>query len=643
MKNAQRPLWLASVLLVSASAFVACQGLDSRKVTRGPDEPVGGNDGSGNTGNTGNTGNKPGSGGSDAMGEGGKDTGNPFGGETFTGGAPPVVDGPPEVLKVDPADGANDAEPTGSISLLFSEGLDEATVTPDSVTLMDGTTAVQGDVSYSKLVGTFNPAGRLSLLATYDVNATQAITDAGGQKLKAPFTSKFTVRDGVWGAEKEVEPKDTFGDSQDVGVDAQGNALLAWTRTSTDGMTYRRTVYARWINIASGAGDEVMLEDGGLDCLDVMVSVAPDGNALVSWRSYDADGNAWVRARRFVNGEWEAKAQTLNSQKGESATVVSNIGGGQGVVAWVREISDAMPPYSRYYYMEYAVAPLGAAWPADADTPYSAVSTSPNYDQISAPRAVLDAKGNALVMFNYYSGATPMPTYGDGVYYSRKALGKQGEYAVKINGSRSIAGGLSLVSDGVDGAMAIWGHITDPQQYKYVMRAARYSKAKQFAEGTVDISDPDLTEGLSLSGHHNLASNGTSFFATWAQQVGNSTNVYATHYDIQTAKWDALPTLMNDGNSRAGVNPSVGVDAHGNAIVAFEQEGMPGLFQILPARYVASSNKWSTGEPLTDAMYNLGLPQLAVGGNGVAAVLYGRISQRGAIRSPVGGLYRVFK
>ncbi len=135
MKPAQkRSFWQAGIVgFTLVVGFAACGGLDGRKVTRGPDEPIGGSrravKASGAT--SGN-----GAGGSEA-GQTGVDH-NPFGGDTFTGGAPPVVDGPPEVLDVSPADAAAKVDPTGSVALKFSEGLDEATVTSDNIQILDG-------------------------------------------------------------------------------------------------------------------------------------------------------------------------------------------------------------------------------------------------------------------------------------------------------------------------------------------------------------------------------------------------------------------------------------------------------------------------------------------------------------------------
>ena len=222
MKSAQKcSLWQLGVVgLTFTLGFAACGGLDGRKVTRGPDEPVGGEAAGGN-GNS--------NGGSNAV--GGADGGEPpidkpFGGETFTGGAPPVLDGPPEVLQVNPADAEADVDPIGTMALRFSEGLDEATVTSDNIQLLDGGSAVDGKLTYSGVVSTFTPKRRLSLLATYDVSVTTGVTDVGGNPLKEPFASSFTVRDGEWTAQGSI-----FTDAT-IAAPSASTAALTWLKDS---------------------------------------------------------------------------------------------------------------------------------------------------------------------------------------------------------------------------------------------------------------------------------------------------------------------------------------------------------------------------------------------------------------------------
>jgi hypothetical protein len=628
MKSAKkRSVWQLGLLGLTLSlGFAACGGLDGRKVTRGPDEPVAGNAAGGEPAGGQGTGATNAAGGSDA-GQGPID--NPFGGETSTGGAPPVLDGPPEVLQVNPADTQADVEPIGTMALRFSEALDEATVTPESIQLLDGGEAVEGELAYSGVVSTFTPKRRLSLLATYDVSATKGITDVAGNPLKEPFTSSFTVRDGAWTAQKSIFTDATIDDGrQDVATDALGNSLFVWT-TRTDEVAGKPMVaYARWNNLETGLKAEVKLDDCTDYCNNLRVAVSPEGDAIVAWTT----NSYLVRARRYVGGAWEAQAQTLwtTASTNPPAPAVA-IGGGQVVVAWAHH--QVMP--SNYYLLEMSAATLQGAWPTMPWSNYSVGYSAPNYESIGGVSAAVDATGAALVAFNVNSSSTAAGTP-KGVYYASKVPGKDWEYPVKIASSNTASTSPILVSDGV-GALAMWLVTLGNGESSVV--ASRYTKAKQFV-APVPIGDPDLTGYVFLGRDYSLVANSTAYFATWAQVVGTFTKTFATRFDIATGKWDALPALVSDF---AGDGRAIGIDAHGNAIVAFDQEGTT-TSMVMAARYVASTGKWGAPEPLTTQGNDYGFPTLAVAPNGTASLFYGPTYRDGPLRGPAPrGAFRLFR
>ncbi|MDF3065008.1 MAG: repeat-containing protein [Polyangiaceae bacterium] len=625
MKPSQkRSLWQMALAFASLSlSFAACGGLDGRRVTRGPDEPVGGDAAGGKGG---------GSSGTNAVGgaEGGQPPiDNPFGGETFTGGAPPVLDGPPEVLEVSPADAEVNVEPDGSMALRFSEGLDEATVTSDNIQLLDGDEPVEGELEYSGVVSTFTPARRLSLLATYDVSVTTAVTDGAGNPLEATFASSFTVREGAWTAQRSIFTDSTIDSGrQDVASDGLGNTLFVWT-TRTDETGNNPTVaYARWNNLETGLAAPVKLDDCTDNCSNVRVAVSPEGDAVVAWTN-----NAYlVRARRYVSGAWESRAQTLwTTPSNNPVQPAVAIGGGQVVVAWAHH---QITP-SNYYLIEMSATTLEGQWPTMPWSNYSVGYSAPNYESIGGVTAAVDAQGAALVAFTHNSSSTAASTP-KGVYYASKPPAGDWEYPVKIASSNTVAGSPILASDG-DGAMAIWNATLGNGGASVV--ASRFTKAKQFV-APVPISDPDLTGYVALGSSYALAGNSTAYFATWAQVVGTFTKTFATRFDVSTGKWNELPTIVSDN---AGDNRAIGIDAHGNAILAFDQEG-PTKSLVMAARYVASTGRWGAPDPLTVDANDFGFPTLTVAPNGTASLFYGPTYRDGPLRGPAPrGSYRLFK
>ncbi len=634
MKQSQyRFVGLASLLLMVSASFVACGGLDARKVTRGADYSSGGDEPTAGT--------EANTGGSESAG-GGEPNVNPFGGAFDSGGAPVVVDGPPEVVQVDPAEGDDSVEPDATVSLLFNEAIDPGTVSSASVKLFDGDSEVEGEVTLNQgLIGTFEPVRSLSLLASYDVSVSTLVTDLGGTALKQSFASTFTVRDGQWSTQKSLlADTETWGYSQDLQADGRGNVLAVWT--ILDAETQKRALVGRWYRPSSGWQPEVILEDSTDDVWYPRVAVSSDGDAIVAWFTQDGNQNFKVRARRFVSGAWEPAAQDVAPMStgvfnSSPASLAPAIGGGQSVVAWIR-MEYVPDPFAFYYTLSLAATSLEGAWPDYPTENFTAVYSGTSQDSVANLSAIVDAKGNALVTYHYDSLSTD-PSYGGGIYYTRKPAAGSWQYPAKIAGTLKVYGGPYLATDG-DGSMAVWLTFDDTQ--KYALVASRYTKAKQFA-AAVAISDPDLAESIGL-GQRSIAANSQGFIATWAQQVKTSLNAYVNRYDIATASWDRLPTPISDGVAPVGYQPSVGLDHHGNAIVTFEQEVAQYQTGIMAARYNANTGNWTTPEtPISLGDNSYSAPLLAVGGNGIAAVLFQGGRDRGEQFPTVGGQYAIFK
>jgi Bacterial Ig-like domain len=515
--------------------------------------------------------------------------------------------------------------------LRFSEGLDEATVTPENIQILDGGEPVDGELAYSGVVSTFTPTRRLSLLATYDVAVSDGVTDLAGNPLKEPFTSSFAVRDGTWSAQRSIFTDATIDSGrQDVASDAQGNALFVWTTRTDETGNKPMVAYARWNNLATGLKAEVKLDDCADYCNNLRVAVSPEGDAVAAWTT----NGYLVRARRYVGGAWEAQAKTLwttpSTNVPEPAVA---IGGGQVVVAWAHH--QVMP--SNYYLIEMSATTVDGAWPTTPTANYSVAYQAPNYDSIGGFGAAVDNAGLALVVFVHSSSNTAANSP-RGVYYARKSPGVDWEYPVKIASSNAVSSGAVLASDGA-GAMAMWISTAGSD---YSLVASRYTRTKQFV-APVPINDPDLKGYIYLGRDYALAGNNAGFFATWSQAVGNLTNTYATRFDIATSKWDALPALVSDGVAESRDNRAIGLDAHGNAIVAFDQNG-PTTSMVLAARYVASTGKWGAAEPLTSDGNDYGFPRLAVAPDGVASLFFGPTYRDGPLRGAAPrGEYRLFR
>ncbi|MDT8446621.1 MAG: Ig-like domain-containing protein [bacterium] len=99
----------------------------------------------------------------------------------------------PTLLVMTPANGATAVATNTSVSATLSEPMDPTSVTSDSFTLKNGTTAVSGTVSYLGYTATFKPLSALAASTTYTAVVTTGFKDLAGNALAAANTWTFTT------------------------------------------------------------------------------------------------------------------------------------------------------------------------------------------------------------------------------------------------------------------------------------------------------------------------------------------------------------------------------------------------------------------------------------------------------------------
>jgi hypothetical protein len=107
---------------------------------------------------------------------------------SFTTGIAVVVI-PPTVLSTDPVGGATGVALNQKVAATFSKTMDATTITTATFTLMQGTNAVSGFVSYSGITATFLPASNLAPNTLYTATITTGAKDLAGNAL---------VNNNVW-------------------------------------------------------------------------------------------------------------------------------------------------------------------------------------------------------------------------------------------------------------------------------------------------------------------------------------------------------------------------------------------------------------------------------------------------------------
>lgn len=574
MKQPQyRLMGLASLLLLVSSSFVACGGLDPRKVTRGPayssgggDEPTGGTEA--NTGGT------------DSSGAGEPNV-NPFGGAFDAGGAPVVVDGPPEVVEVNPPDAETEVDVGTNVSFLFSEAVTPDTVTTDSIKLLLGGTEVAGDVSLNNnSIGTFEPARRLALAAQYETSVSTDVTDTTNQPLKEAFASSFITRDGAWEADDPPLTNPEFFNpysTSQSGVDARGNMLVVWPQ-QVDENTYEVAIFARWHRQTSGWQPIFQVSGPGVDDRNFDLAVTPDGDAIVVWRAYDSTlGTYSISARRYLGGSWEEAAPATGTA---TYTYINNgpfvsMAGGMSVVYFYAGTAN-------YDIVFGTSAPNDGGWPTEPSG-LEYVYTNSTFS-VYGLHLAQDASGNAMLIYNRNTNATNVGS----MYFAKFLASNQTwEYPADVPVATAIYGysGSAVSLDSEGAAMVIWTSLAAP----YDLWASRYTKAKGFAAAVKldDLDDQPYTNGYQDA----LVTDGTDFYVAWGQPVGSTTNAYANRFSTAEGKW-AGAELVSSGDTTLYDYPMIAVDPQRNVTVAWTQRGAT-TQEVYFTRFLSHAGAWT--------------------------------------------------
>jgi hypothetical protein len=573
-------------LLLAGSVAIACGGVNKGQVNIvGGD---GGSDGNGEGGSGGNGANS-GNGGSSAA--GGSDAQAGEGGD----GPVPVLPEPPVVVSVSPENGESQAEPTGSIRIEFSEGLDPSTVTSDSILIYDGETPIAGELEYSGVTAEFTPAQRLHLLAEYSIVVTTEITDAGGTAMTEDFSSAFTVRDGAWREELLVQNADGALHRTLVApvIDGNGNALIVWGQDNA-GETVT-SVFGRTYSPEEGFGEPFEIDQTDVTCDHISVATNAAGESIVAWTESRGGGEeVWVR--RLSGGELAASAERVDAVAvavGGTVSAVSATGEAH-VLWWFNDTAGA----TKQNILANHAAP-DEAWLSTPTNIYQYADT------LSPPAVAFDEDGNGFVFFalDYNSDAL------EAQLYARRYLQTSGEWGngVTIDGSDGVRlyEPPSAVSDAEGGARAVFSAGQD-------VKVVGFSKASGF--GTAETIDQLDSNPASLP---QISSNGSRFLASWYQSASLTTNAYSSLSDGGDF---SAPELRSSGDFQVGYYGTAvsGLDAHGNALLLFEQGNAVGTVDIVFGRLAASSGEWADGALVNSLEGEYQDPRVAVAPNGVA-------------------------
>ncbi|HSW59327.1 MAG TPA: Ig-like domain-containing protein, partial [bacterium] len=122
---------------------------------------------------------------------------------TFTTGQTPETV-PPIVIATSPSIDATEVVLNTEIIAVFSEAMNPLTITEDNFTLLDGTTPVEGVVSYNGVTATFSPENNLDQNKLYTATIHTGVTDLAGNEMEENYIWTFTTGTAIDDVRPEI-------------------------------------------------------------------------------------------------------------------------------------------------------------------------------------------------------------------------------------------------------------------------------------------------------------------------------------------------------------------------------------------------------------------------------------------------------
>ncbi len=469
---------------------------------------------------------------------------------------------PPTVVSVTPDDKSVDVVLDGRVVIEFSEALDPASVTSTSIQILDGTTAVPGELAYADGKVTFTPDAPLALIAPYTVSVTTGVTDEAGAPLLADAVSTFSTRDGAWKAIDVV--KEQLKDMTAADITATGEVLLSWVAATPCPVT------ARWFQKGAAVAPATVLSPvGEKHCGFVSAAANPAGVASVFWSDTDLKYNTYNRQYRA--GAWSAVSQPLFSDADRSVIRPAVAPNGVAML-WRYGYADGVA--------KFWLSDSQGVWPAQATT----ISTQ---SLLPTMGLSFDAEGNALALWPETNGLT----YEQIVVSRFTAATSKWATATTLPGSveptataSQRRGAPAVAFDSGGDAMAVWVNASSGSK----LMASRFSQKTGWAEPTTisgDLSVKPLFErpGLVFDGH--------DFVAAWSATEGGKQYTYTARYDLK-AGWsphEKRQGVVADGTSLLRT-PRLTSDRRGNLLLVWVKGAAP-TFTIVYQRFTGGA--WS--------------------------------------------------
>jgi hypothetical protein len=471
--------------------------------------------------------------------------------------------------------------------LRFSAALDASTVNTNRVKLA----SAQGDLEIALSVSgneiAIDPKDSLLPATQYTLRVASGIRGSGGQQLVSDVEATFTTRDRNWQVAEYVASEANFRSAQ-VAVDSSGNVMTVWSQDATSG----QDIWARRYTMDHGWQDAQRIDTIDNVSADPQLGVDAQDNVVVIWTDYEE--GLWSRTFTANSETWGQVVAidpgATGSRQEPKIAVAAN---GDAVTVWVQKTGQIANVFAAHYVAGGGWgAPTGIQADSSQQSRHARVAIRPS----GAAVAVWDEPSRG-VQANLYDGsqwgtATDIDVDSDGGSHPQIAVDRDGN------------------------ALAIW---EQPDENAFVaIMATRYSPQTAWA---APFPVSDLTTFSDASDARVAISDHGEAMVVWNSQQADL-HVLARRYHVQNDQWD--PSVQLDVGGLRARRPSVSMDAHGNALVAWEQTERPQqeFLQTVRTTHYSFDSGWSTPSLQAIAVTIDDGPHVAVSADGDAAVVW---------------------
>ncbi len=218
--------------------------------------------------------------------------------------------------------------------------------------------------------------------------AVWSLDDPGTSTSDSIYANLYSPETGWGGAELLESSAENASDAQ-VGLDANGNALVVWIQD--DGAD--DSIYANHYSAGSGWGTAELIETNSGRASRLHVDFAANGNAFAIWKEFNSGNSAYdiLTSRYSIESGWETSESIRSGVEYSTSPQISVNSAGHAMASW-HQLDGST---SSIYAMSYS-----------AQTGWQSVELiESNSGNALSPTVVLDSLGNSLVLWRQDEGS----------------------------------------------------------------------------------------------------------------------------------------------------------------------------------------------------------------------------------------------